>query len=390
MPTHLVRAATVLVATGAFCSVTMSAGQRAVLRPGADPTVVPYWHVSGEGWGSPAADAATAYFLAKDHRVLAFEASTGVVRWQRPTGGPGITTSGSTVRLSGSNVIVGDYNVLAFDTATGALRWTFVPTDGHGPGSYLGAAVGGWVYTGSPAGRVYALNASDGALRWTSVVADDRRTVVFEPSADEALVVAGYGVSTVPNTGGVIALEAKTGVERWRSAFPKPGNLALGSNSAGNLLLVDDLVVAATSYGAIYAFDRADGSIRWTISKLDGLPADYLISPDHDFRPLARTGRTLFAGSLTGYLVAYNLDTRREVWRYAGPRYISVAFGISSDDRLVYVPYLGGRLIALDIATGAERWRTSEAAGAFSFPLMPAGNRLYVASSASGFYALRR
>jgi outer membrane protein assembly factor BamB len=295
------------------------------------------------------------------------------------------------VVLAGPNVVVGDNDVLAFDRATGSLRWRFVPTDGYGAGSYLGATViSGRVYTGSPAGRVYALEGGNGALRWTAVVADDRRTLVFEPTADADLVVAGYGISIVPNTGGVVALDAKTGAERWRTAFPRPSNGALGSNSAGNLLLVDDLVVAATGYGVIYAFDRGDGSIRWSIPTLDRLPAGYLISPDFDFRPLARTGRTLFAGSLTGYLVAYNLDTRRELWRYAGPPYISVAFNISSDDRSVYVPYLGGRLIALDAVTGVERWRTGEAAGAFSFPLLPAADRLYVASSASGFYALRR
>jgi hypothetical protein len=54
------------------------------------------------------------------------------------------------------------------------------------------------------------------------------------------------------------------------------------------------------------------------------------------------------------------------------------------------VPYLGGRLVAIDVVTGTERWRTGEAAGAFSFPLLPAADRLYAASSESGFYALRR
>jgi outer membrane protein assembly factor BamB len=373
----------------ALCCAALLAQQRAVFRPGHEPPAVSLWHVKGEGWGRPAADETSAYFLSKDHRLLAFDAATGALRWQKVTGATGLTTSGSMVFVAGDSVVTGDYDVVAFDRSTGALRWRFVPTEGYGPGSYLGVVADGLVYTGSPAGRVYGIDAVTGRSRWTAVVADDRRTVVFEPTADRELVVAGYGVSTVPNTGGVVALEAKTGRERWRTAFPRPSNPALGSNSAGNPILVDDLVIASTGYGAIYGFDREDGSIRWSIPTLGGLPSDTLSSPEFDFRPLARTGRTLLAGSLTGYLVAYSLDTLREIWRRAGPRHISIAFNISSDERSVYVPYLGGSLIALNVLTGSERWRTSTASGAFSFPLLPAGNRLFVASSSSGFYALK-
>ena len=364
--------------------------QRAVLRSGSDPTAAPYWHLKGEGWGRPAADATTVYFLSKDHRVLAIDAGTGTIRWQRPTGGSGPNPNGATVLVSGQNVVAGDYDIFAFDRMTGAPRWRFAPANGYGAGIYLGSTVGGRIYAGSPSGRVYAIDGASGAPRWTAVVADDQRTVVYEPIADEDLVVAGYTVSTAPNGGGIVAFDATTGSERWRTAFPRPSNGSLGTNAAGNPLLIDDTVVAATGYGFIYCFDRTDGSIRWSIPKLSGLPADYLVSPDFDFRPLARTGRLLFAGSLTGFVTAYDIDTRREVWRRAGPRYISVAFNISSDDQSVYAPYLGGNLVAFDAVTGVERWRTGEAAGAFSFPVLPAGHRLFVASSASGFYALRR
>ena len=390
MLNHRMAVMTMVGACVAIGYAALTAGQRAVLRPGVDPTTFPYWHLKGEGWGRPAADATSAYFLSKDHRVLAIEGGTGAVRWQRTTGERGANPNGATVLVSGQNVVVGDYDVFAFERATGAPRWRFVPADGYGAGIYLGDTTGGRIYAGSPAGRLYAIDGGSGAPRWTAVVADDRRTVVYEPTADEDIVVAGYTVSTAPNGGGIVAVDATTGVERWRTAFPRPSNGSLGSNSAGNPLLVDDLVIAATGYGFIYAFDRADGSIRWSIPKLSGLPADYLVSPDFDFRPLARTGRTVFAGSLTGFLTAYNVDTRREVWRRAGPRYISIAFNISSDDQLVYAPYLGGSLVAFDAATGAERWRTGDAAGAFSFLPLSAGHRLYVASSASGFYALRR
>ena len=36
----------------------------------------------------------------------------------------------------------------------------------------------------------------------------------------------------------------------------------------------------------------------------------------------------------------------------------SIVFGIASDERTVYVPYLSGPLVALGAEDGVERWRT--------------------------------
>jgi glucose dehydrogenase len=179
-------------------------------------------------------------------------------------------------------------------------------------------------------------------------------------------------------------------VVRWRVEFPRPANPALGSNAAGNALIVDDVVLAATSYGTIYAFDRRTGAIRWSLPQVRSQPGEFLVSPDFDYRMIARAGRRLIAGSLTGAVTAYDIDTRRELWRNTGQTLASVAFGITADDRSAYVPYLGSRLVAIDLATGVERWRAAPAGGGFSFPPLAAGDRLFVASSQSGFYALRR
>jgi len=76
-----------------------------------------------------------------------------------------------------------------------------------------------------------------------------------------------------------------------------------------------------------------------------------------DFRSLARSGRTLVAGSLTGVVDAYDLTTHEKRWRYSGELNGSIAFALGADERYVYVPYVGGRLVALNIADGTERWR---------------------------------
>ena len=349
-----------------------------------DPAASPLWHLAGEGRGRPAADWSTAFFLSKRHEVVALHAQSGEVRWRASTGEPGDTTNGSAVALAADIVTAGDYNVVAFDRASGELRWRFEPDDGYGPGIYLGDAIDSAIFTGSPAGRVYAIDARTGSARWTTVIEDDRKTTVFPPVADDDIVIASYTSFTAPNTGGVVALDLATGGIQWRAAFPPVAEKRTATNAAGGPLIVDDAVIATRGDGVIHAFDRGDGTIRWVIAgvNLPGRTVD-------DYRPLARSGRTLVAGSLTGVVDAYDLSTREKKWRYAGELNGSIAFAIAADERYVYVPYVGGRLVALNIADGTERWRTGNLQAGFVWPPASAGDRIYLAGSGAGFFALR-
>ena len=261
--------------------------------------------------------------------------------------------------------------------------------DDGSAGSYLGSIVNGVAYLGSPAGRIYAVDTESGRERWRAAVSAAAQTLVLEPVADEDIVAAVFRLSTMPQTGGVIALDARTGVERWRTMFPRPPNGALGSNGAGNPVLTTDVVLAAAGYGEIFAFDRRTGAVQWSLPKVQGLPSDYFVSTDYDFRVLALGGTRLIAGSLTGAVTAYDVEAHHELWRNTGQRLASVGFGIAVDGNTAYVPYLGGRLVAIDLETGAERWQAAPAGGGFSFPPLIAGSRLFVANTASGFYALR-
>jgi outer membrane protein assembly factor BamB len=387
---HLRRAGQLAAGLVLAGAVQVSQGQRAEIRPGSDPTNAPYWHVAGEAWGTPAADSRSVYFLSRDRSLIAFDIVSGAVRWRRPTGGRGRDPAGWAVRIASSYVLAADGMLQAFDRLTGEPRWQFAPPDDGGAGEYLGAVAGDRAYVGSPIGRVYAVDVESGALRWRTVLPLERQVLVLEPVTNGALVIAPYRVAGVPLTGGVVALDAVSGAIRWRTEFPRPPNPGLGSNAAGNAVIVDDVALAATSFGAIYAFDLQTGEIRWSLPQVRNLPGEFLVSPDFDYRVLTVAGRRLIAGSLTGAVTAYDLDTRRELWRNTGQRFASVAYGIATDDRCAYVPYLGSRLVAIDLATGAERWRAAPAGGGFSFPPLAASGRLFVASASSGFYALRR
>lgn len=356
------------------------------------PAPEPIWQVPGEGWGRPAVDAGTVYFLSKRHEVVAIDAATARVRWRQGTGEPGERTFGSSVVVSGGVVAAGDYNVIAFDRETGAVRWRFAPNDGYGPGIYLGAAAGGQIFTGSPAGRLYAVDERTGAARWSAAVSLEGNTTVFAPAVDGDLVAAGYSTWVAPNTGGIVAVDAASGRERWRASFPRPDDPTLSTMWGGGPVFADDVVVATSGDGTIHAFERGSGAIRWSIPRLSGRLEGTGVSPDRDFRALAfaRAARLLVAGSLTGYLAAYDLDTRQERWRHTPLLYASVAFELTIDDRQIYAPYFSGTLIAVDLADGLERWRVGDWRQGFYWPAVVDGDRLYVSASTDGFLAFDR
>jgi outer membrane protein assembly factor BamB len=293
------------------------------------------------------------------------------------------------VVLAGQTIVVGDYNLIGIDRTSGAIRWRFVPTDGYAPGIYLGDAAGGRVYTGSAGGRVYAVDEVTGKKQWSTAVVDGGKTTAYEPVADADIVAVSYTTFAAPATGGVAVIDAATGHLRWRSPFPRPSNPSLNTNTTGSVVVTSDSVIAPAGNGEVIAFDRETGALRWSIPKLGGIPASFGPT-EFDIRTVARIENTLFAGSLFGYVVAYSLDTRRELWRYDGSSYGSVSVAMSTDDRTLYVPYLGARLVALNAWNGTERWGIGDAQSPFTWRPFAFGDRVLVASSTSGFFAFPR
>jgi outer membrane protein assembly factor BamB len=354
------------------------------------------WHTDGAGHGRPAVDGGSVYFLSSRHEVVALDASNGTERWRQNTNEPGATTEGSAIVVAGPVVVAGDYNLVAFDRINGTFRWRFVPAIGFAPGIYLGDVSRGLVFAGSPAGRVYAVSSLSGELVWSAVVATDGHTTVFQPATDGTDLVAGFTTFVSPHTGGVVVIDPVTGNERWRATFPQAHDPQIGTGSTGNPILVGDLVVASSGDGTIYGFDRARGFIRWSIPPIPGLPPilqgpfPLPDSPGPDYRPLASTARMLFAGSLKGPVIAYDLTTLHEKWRYEDPNSGSVSFGLVSDDRYVYVPYASGHHVALDQFTGAERWQTPDARDGFVWMATAIDGLVYLAGGHGGFVAFDR
>lgn len=253
------------------------------------------WHASAEGWGVPAVKDSTTFFLTRQHGVLAVDIPSGRVLWRAGTDEPGERTAGSAVLAAGPLVVVGDYNVVSFDAATGATRWRFVPAEGYGPGIYLGSVTGDLVLAGSPSGRVFAVNHKSGRLVWSAAIGPGPPTTVFAPASDVELVAAGYTRFATPQEGGIAVWDLASGRERWRATFPPGPAVMGGSRWAGGPILANNVIVASDSNGQVYGFDRANGSVLWSISSHSS--QDPLFSqPRREFRALARTNHTLFVG----------------------------------------------------------------------------------------------
>jgi outer membrane protein assembly factor BamB len=389
-----------LLLVGTVGACALSAG---VVVPQADrmtpfgpsaPAVI--WRTSGEGRGRPATDGSTAFFLTARHEVLALDAKTGVLNWRRSTGEPGESTAGSAVVVVGSVVVAGDYNLVAFDRQTGSIRWRFIPAVGYAPGLYLGDTAGSLVLAGSPAGRIYALLPATGDLLWTVQVIDGPATV-FAPATDGRVVAAGYTVFGSPATGGVVCVDAASGRERWRAVFPRSPDPLLGTGSAGGPVIAGTAVIASSGDGRVYGFDRDTGAVLWSLPAVDRIPP-IIQGPlklpgsmtSADYRPLAASRSLLFVGSLKGDVIAYDLATRREAWRHLDLPQGSVSFGLASDDRSVYVPYASGRHAALAIATGHQRWRTTDPADGLIWPSASDARRVFMAGRQGGFIAVRK
>jgi outer membrane protein assembly factor BamB len=323
------------------------------------------------------------YALSRAHEVVSLDKATGAIRWRRPLPLPNGERSrfpmGSVVESTTTAVIVGDYDVLALDRRTGRFMWRFSPEEGYAPGVYLGAVTEDSVYTGSPGGRLHSIDMSNGRSRWSLPLQESQQTTVYQPIVDRGIVFAGFTVFGRPTAGGVVAVEARTGIERWRVHFSEQIAGAGERNTAwaGGPVTWNQLVVAAASTGSIYAFDRRNGSL------VHSLASPQMADVAQDFLPMVVIRDSLVVGSLTGLVVAYQIPSFRERWRYSPSEAGSVLFGMTADRSSVVIPYAGGRVVGLDLDDGRVRWTTQRESGAFAWPPAVDGRRLYTVGETS-------
>ena len=243
-----------------------------------------------------------------DGKVIAFDAETGRIRWQRTIG-----PSESSPLVADNMVIVGDWShdVYAFTAASGNLRWHFKA------GGLVKGAIslsGNRVFFGSYDTHVYALNLQTGKQVWrASSQPRIGRTGTFY--ADAAVA---YGRVYIGATDGkMYSFGATTGKLRWSNGT---GDFIYSSAAVwrGNILV--------GSYdGDFYSFDAATGDVRWKFhaggkisgssSVIDGI---------------------VYFSTLSGRTYGLNARNGKVVWSYPTGQYAAT---VASKSRLYLVGY---------------------------------------------------
>lgn len=190
-------------------------------------------------------------------------------------------------------------------------------------------------------GALRAVDLPSGSERWND---EQTGTVLNPPVVVGDVVVVQRAVTLDDGTfvSEVVAHDRVTGEERWTRQLTPAGS---GPTAAG------DLIIAGSP---LTALDARDGSIVWQVEpdrSVNGAPG---FDPDEGLVVAAlRTGGQTF----TQDLVAVDAATGEERWRAPIDGAPEFTEAISVHDGLVVVPEVGLPVVGFDEATGAELWQ---------------------------------
>lgn len=293
------------------------------------------------------------YVGSREGTLLAIDAITAEVRWERKLGGP---VSGVPVLVedeAGSTLFVGTDNgeLHAIDPETTDERWSY-PTDGRIRNGAL--VLNGVVYLVNSRDQVYALDGRTGKWRWqyeqtlqTDFTIDGHAGLALvlpaQGSDGEAQIVACF------DNGKVAALSADSGDALWLGSVApaEPGNFA----DCDTTPIVDasaGVVYVAGQSTGVHALSLVDGAVQWRY------PSNGIGSIAED------PGGLLIAMSSLEGIMAIDREGR-SVWRtQLDPG--SLGRPVVVGDTLVLTHAEAG-LVALDMPTGALLGRIPTGSG---------------------------
>lgn len=238
---------------------------------------------------------------------------------------------------------------------------------------------GGRVYALDAGTRLSAIDASSGARIWTINIEGDKSR---SSGGGGGVAVAGTTLFVATGQAQVLALEAATGKEIWRTTLTAP--FRAGPTVAGNK------VFAISVDNQLHALDAANGRKLWSgagITETAGLFGTS--SP-------AVEGSVVVATFSSGEIFALRADNGRVVWndslsgllRTDAISALADVRGLPVIERgVVYAISHGGRIAAIDLRSGARIWEQS--VGSLYSP-WPAGDFLFVTTVDGDVVALRK
>jgi polyvinyl alcohol dehydrogenase (cytochrome) len=388
-----------------------------------DPASLPMWN----GWGNDAAN--SRFQNEKAAGLTAAQVPKLTLKWA--FGFPGVSSASGQPTVAAGRVFVGNTNgmVYSLDARTGCTYWSF-KADG---GVRTAISIARVPIDGKPAtiamfgdirANAYAIDAQTGALVWKLKVDDHAAArVTGAPSyANGRLYVPVSSVEEVsgarPNypcctfRGAVVAIDAATGKQIWKSYMipeaPKiTGKTSTGTaiwKSAGAAIWTSPTIdvakntiyvatgnaytaPAAPTSDAVVALDMTTGAIQWSSQAtpndvfvigckpgVENCPDD--VGPDFDFgnspilRVLPGGRRILVLGQKSGVVYGMAPDEKGKIiWQQRigkGGALGGVEWGSAADDQNIYVPLSdvlepaaqAGGLFALRLTDGQRVWHT--------------------------------
>jgi len=258
------------------------------------------------------------------------------LRWEHQTG------AGTSRRRLTLVAVVGLLVLAALAAVAGGWRPFGPPSSGDWNGFHAGPGRTGTSDAG-PIGRP--------VLHWRFAAGD---------SVKDAIAVAGDLVVAPSQDGVLHGIQLADGAERWRFA---PGTSVTAPYAENGQVIVTD------GHGIVHALDLATGSERWQSSEV----------LDSATSPTAGNG-LVFIGTGGGELVALDGATGARRWRVRVSN--AVIHEPTFADGIVYVTAGDGTIAAMRSADGTQIWAINVGADPTGTPTVSAGI-LYVGSRSS-------
>ncbi|MBL3676912.1 MAG: PQQ-binding-like beta-propeller repeat protein [Alphaproteobacteria bacterium] len=228
---------------------------------------------------------------------------------------------------------------------------------------------GGQVFTMDAGGVVRAFDAATGRAAWSAPTREKGQ----DPHPVGGIALGGGKVYATTGGAAVVALDAGTGQETWRAALPAPARAAPTP--------FEDIVFVVTLDARLIALSAADGAQMWGQRGLTPDVTHLTASP-----PTVTDG-AVYAALPGGGIVAAEARDGNPLWSAAHAP-VTAALGgpagavadvaaplVLTPGGLVLALGTGGKLAALDAATGAPAW--TQPIGGMQMPWL-AGSTVFV------------
>jgi outer membrane protein assembly factor BamB len=230
--------------------------------------------------------------------------------------------------------------------ATGVLRWS---TAAGGADRVEGSPIigpDGVVYIGADDGRFYAFNGATGVIVWA--------TALQTAGVDSSAALGADGTIYVGAGSAMVALDAATGIQKWR--FDTGGDV-----ESSPALAPDGTLYFGADDARVYALDASNGALKWYFT----FPDD----SDTDSSPALGADGTVYIGSDKGTLYALNGQQGTLLWSFKAIGEISGAPAIGADGTVYFCALSSAKTesvtYAINALTGVPRWekvRSSQSA----------------------------